>query len=63
MNRQELLKLYEAGERDFQGEDPQGVDLEGAQLQGTDLDNASLKGANLAGALNLPLSFCYILVV
>lgn len=53
---EELLRLYQAGERNFRkanlcnqsfkGQDLSGVDFEGADIQGADFTNAILKGAN-----------------
>ncbi|MBN3923760.1 pentapeptide repeat-containing protein, partial [Nostoc sp. NMS4] len=45
MNRDELLKRYAAGERDFSG-----VDLSRANLYGIDLSSANLSRANISHA-------------
>jgi hypothetical protein len=58
---EELLKLYQAGERNFRkadlrnqsfkGQDLSGIDLEGANIQGADFTNAILTGANLRSVI------------
>jgi hypothetical protein len=47
MDAEELLELYEEGERDFQGLDLENIDLSGADLSGADLSGADLSGADL----------------
>jgi hypothetical protein len=49
-NAAELLKRYEAGERNFSAADLNGADLNGADLNGANLRGAYLNGANLRGA-------------
>jgi hypothetical protein len=58
---EELLRLYQAGERNFRkvnlwnqsfkGQDLSGVDFEGADIQGADFTNAILKGANFRSVI------------
>lgn len=50
MDRQELLKRYNAGERNFAGVDLRGAYLIGANLSGIDLRRAILGGAYLRAA-------------
>lgn len=46
MDREELLKRYSRGERDFSDANLSGADLSGAYLRGADLRNASLVDAD-----------------
>jgi uncharacterized protein YjbI with pentapeptide repeats len=46
----DLLRFYEAGERNFQGAVLEGANLEGAILAGVSLRQATLSHANLIGA-------------
>ncbi len=58
---EELLRLYQAGERNFRkanlrnqsfmGQDLSGVDFEGADIQGADFTNAILRGANFRSVM------------
>ena len=50
MTRNDLLKRYAAGERDFHGADLRWADLRRADLCWADLRCANLRGANLRGA-------------
>ena len=55
MKATELLKLYEAGRRDFRGENLRGQnfkgkDLSGADFSGTDIRSANFTNANLTKA-------------
>ena len=50
MNREELLKRYSAGERDFSHENLSHADLSGADLRGVNLHGADLRGVNLRNA-------------
>ena len=50
MKVEELLKRYEAGERDFIGIDLSEANLSGANLSGVNLSEASLSVTNLSGA-------------
>jgi uncharacterized protein YjbI with pentapeptide repeats len=50
MDAEELLALYEEGERDFQGVDLSGADLSDANLVRADLGDANLNEANLVRA-------------
>ena len=50
MNREELLKRYSAGERDFSCDNFSGADLSGADLRGVNLHGADLRGVNLRNA-------------
>ena len=55
MNREELIKRYSKGERDFscanlRGANLSDAELSGADLRGADLSDANLRGANLSGA-------------
>lgn len=55
MNREDLLKRYSAGERDFscvnlRHSDLRGVDLRGAELRHANFSGADLRGANLSDA-------------
>lgn len=50
MNRDELLRLYTAGEREFSGVDLSGVKLKGVELIGVNFSNGNLSNANLAYA-------------
>jgi hypothetical protein len=57
----ELLRLYQAGKRNFRkanlqnqsfkGQDLSGIDLEGADIQGADFTNAILRGANFQSVI------------
>lgn len=47
---EELIKQYEAGERDFRGADLAGASLDGANLEGASFGHCNLRGANLSGA-------------
>lgn len=58
---EELLRLYQAGQRNFRnahlwnqsfkGQDLSGIDLEGADIQGADFTNAILRGANFRNVI------------
>jgi uncharacterized protein YjbI with pentapeptide repeats len=58
---EELLRLYQAGERNFRkvnlwnqsfkAQDLSGIDFEGADIQGADFTNAILKGANFRSVI------------
>ena len=58
---EELLRLYQAGQRNFRnvhiwnqsfkGQDLSGVDFEGAALQCSDFTNAILRGANFRSVI------------
>ena len=50
MNRDELVRLYTAGERDFSGVDLSDVKLKGVELIGVNFSNANLSKANLGFA-------------
>ena len=50
MNRDELLKLYIDGKRDFSNAYLRGADLRGANLSNANLRCADLRGANLSNA-------------
>jgi uncharacterized protein YjbI with pentapeptide repeats len=50
MDRQELIDLYAAGNRDFSGVHLDGVNLRGADLSRADLSRADLSKADLSGA-------------
>ena len=55
MDREELLRRYAAGERDFSGVSLRGLDFSDCDLSGINLSNADLEsteweGANLSGA-------------
>ena len=47
MNREDLLKRYSAGERDFSNENLSHADLHGADLRCVNLHGANLSGADL----------------
>ena len=51
MTRDELIRLYKEGRRDFRGADLMGADLSGADLSGADLLNITLCGATIDGAI------------
>ena len=46
MKAAELLQLYEAGRRDFRGENLRGQSLKGKDLSGADFTGADLRSAN-----------------
>jgi hypothetical protein len=58
---EELLRLYQAGQRNFRkanicdqsfrGQDLSGIDFEGADIQGSDFTNAILRGANFRSVI------------
>lgn len=50
MTREELLRRYAAGERDFRGADLRGANLRGADLRDANLRWADLTDADLRGA-------------
>ena len=50
MTKEELLKRYADGERDFYGEVVDEVDLSKVNLSGANLSRADLIGANLSDA-------------
>lgn len=50
MDRQELINLYAAGNRDFSGVYLSGVNLRGIDLSRADLSRANLSNADLSGA-------------
>ncbi|HEY9845921.1 MAG TPA: pentapeptide repeat-containing protein [Candidatus Caenarcaniphilales bacterium] len=50
MNRDEILRRYAAGERDFHRTNLSGANLSGVNLSGVNLSGANLSGANLSGA-------------
>jgi uncharacterized protein YjbI with pentapeptide repeats len=50
MDRQELINLYAAGNRDFSGAHLRGVNLRGVDLSRADLSQANLSNADLSGA-------------
>ncbi|WP_448271185.1 pentapeptide repeat-containing protein [Nostoc sp. DSM 114160] len=50
MNRDELLKRYAVGERDFSGVDLSGVNLKGVELYGVNLSKANLSNVKLGYA-------------
>jgi uncharacterized protein YjbI with pentapeptide repeats len=50
MERQELIDLYAAGNRDFSGVHLDGVNLRGVDLSRADLSKANLSRADLSGA-------------
>ena len=50
MTRDELIKSYAGGARDFRGANLYGAYLRGADLRGADLRGANLGGADLRGA-------------
>ena len=49
MTRDELLKMYTDGKRDFSKADLRCVNLRGANLRGADLSNANLRCVDLYG--------------
>lgn len=50
LTRDELLRKYQAGVRDFRGADLRGVDLREADLSGADLQGTDLRGTDFGGA-------------
>ncbi|BAY25487.1 pentapeptide repeat protein [Calothrix sp. NIES-2100] len=51
MNRDEILRLYTAGERDFSS-----VDLSGVNLKDVELIAVNFRNANLSNATSLVIS-------
>jgi uncharacterized protein YjbI with pentapeptide repeats len=51
MDRQELINLYAAGNRDFSGAHLSGVNLRGVDLSRADLSQANLSNADLSEAM------------
>ena len=51
MTREELLKRYIDGKRDFSKADLRCVNLRGANLRGADLSNANVSGAKYRGVV------------
>ena len=51
MDRDELLRRYEAGERDFAGFDLRGINLCGSSINEYNLSGIDLSGAKLTGVI------------
>jgi Pentapeptide repeats (8 copies) len=51
MDREELLRRYAAGERDFSGVDLSGVDVSEVDLDAEEPIGVDLTGINLSGAI------------
>ena len=50
MKAKELLRLYDAGLRDFSGENLRGQNFKGKELSGADFTNSDIRGANFTRA-------------
>lgn len=50
MKTQQVLALYAAGERNFQGQDLKGCNFKGAHLAGVDFTRADIRGAKFTAA-------------
>lgn len=50
MTRDQLLKMYTDGKRDFYNADLSKADLRGADLSGSDFSGSDLRGSDLRGA-------------
>ena len=57
MKANELLRLYQAGERDFSGENLRGQNLKGKDLSGADFSGADIRGANFSNATLVGANF------
>lgn len=51
MKAQELLRLYQSGERNFRGQDLSGQSFRGKDLSGIDLSRANIQGADFTNAI------------
>jgi len=59
LKAKEVLRLYDAGERDFRGAILRGCNFRGADLSGADFSGADIRSAQFAGAILRGTLFCH----